>query len=182
VLHKARRLFAQSRFRNPRGMASGVLLRCARALSVSLKSPLFSHWVDCGRSRTARIGAGSARLFERISDGHPPSRSTISCQGCAVVLHLFLPRSIGEDRRADRRSFEPRRSSRRERLTAKRSRPEMAPQRLEKIESGPGNGRGSEASDLQDVVHGWRPTVRDSGSRAAGMTKSQCCRKRRLML
>ena len=28
----------------------------------------------------------------------------------------------------------------------------MAPQRLEKIESGPGNGMGSEASDLQDVV------------------------------
>jgi hypothetical protein len=40
----------------------------------------------------------------------------------------------------------------RERLTAKRSRPEMAPQRLEKIESGPGNGRGSEASNPQDVV------------------------------
>jgi hypothetical protein len=36
----------------------------------------------------------------------------------------------------------------------KRSRPEMAPQRLEKIESAPGNGMGSEASNLQDVVHG----------------------------
>src|SRR5277367_3553609 len=42
----------------------------------------------------------------------------------------------------------------REWLTAKRSRPEMAPQRLEKIESGPGNGMGSEASNPQDVVHG----------------------------
>ena len=30
--------------------------------------------------------------------------------------------------------------------TAKLSRPEMAPQRLEKIESAPGNGMGSEAS------------------------------------
>jgi hypothetical protein len=30
----------------------------------------------------------------------------------------------------------------------------MAPQRLEKIESGPGNGMGSEAADLQDVVRG----------------------------
>src|ERR1700689_4034399 len=39
-------------------------------------------------------------------------------------------------------------------LTAKRSRPEMAPQRLEKIESGPGNGSGSEASNPQDVVRG----------------------------
>src|SRR5277367_6786921 len=44
--------------------------------------------------------------------------------------------------------------SRRERLTAKRSRPEMAPQRLEKIESAPGNGMGSEASNLQDLVYG----------------------------
>jgi hypothetical protein len=40
------------------------------------------------------------------------------------------------------------------RRAAKRSRPEMAPQRLEKIESAPGNGMGSEASNLQDLVHG----------------------------
>ena len=32
--------------------------------------------------------------------------------------------------------------------------PEMAPQRLEKIESAPGNGMGSEASNLQHLVHG----------------------------
>ena len=42
----------------------------------------------------------------------------------------------------------------REWLTAKRSRREMAPQQLEKIESGPGNGMGSEASNPQDVVGG----------------------------
>ena len=40
------------------------------------------------------------------------------------------------------------------RLTAKRSRREMAPQRLEKIESAPGNGMGSEASNPQDLVLG----------------------------
>ena len=45
-------------------------------------------------------------------------------------------------------------------LTAKRSRPEMAPQRLEKIESAPGNGMGSEASNPQDVVHGRALTAR----------------------
>jgi hypothetical protein len=45
-------------------------------------------------------------------------------------------------------------------LTAKRSCPEMAPQRLEKIESAPGNGMGSGASNPQDVVHGARPTQR----------------------
>jgi len=39
----------------------------------------------------------------------------------------------------------------------------MAPQRLEKIESAPGNGMGSETSNLQDLVHGARLTVRDSG-------------------
>jgi hypothetical protein len=37
---------------------------------------------------------------------------------------------------------------------AKQSRPEMAPQRLEKIESAPGNGMGSEASNPQHLVHG----------------------------
>jgi hypothetical protein len=42
----------------------------------------------------------------------------------------------------------------REWLTAKRSRREMAPQQLEKIESGPGNGMGSEASNPQDVLDG----------------------------
>ncbi len=39
------------------------------------------------------------------------------------------------------------------RLTAKRTRPEMAPQPLEKIESAPVNGRASEATNPQDVVH-----------------------------
>ena len=38
----------------------------------------------------------------------------------------------------------------------------MAPQRLEKIKSAPGNGMVSEASNPQDVVHG-RAAVRDSG-------------------
>jgi hypothetical protein len=46
----------------------------------------------------------------------------------------------------------------------------MAPQRLEKIESGRGNGMGSEASNPQDVEQGARLTVRDSGRRAARMT------------
>jgi hypothetical protein len=44
----------------------------------------------------------------------------------------------------------------REDLTAKQSRPEMAPQQLEKIESAPGNGMGSDASNPQDVVNGAR--------------------------
>ena len=39
----------------------------------------------------------------------------------------------------------------------------MAPQRLEKIESAPGNGRVSEASNPQDLVHGARLTQRSLG-------------------
>ena len=44
----------------------------------------------------------------------------------------------------------------REWLTAKRSRREMAPQQLEKIESAPGNGRVSDGSNPQDLVQGAR--------------------------
>ena len=44
--------------------------------------------------------------------------------------------------------------SRRERLPGNGSRLEMAPQRLEKIESRVGNGMGSDASNPQYLVHG----------------------------
>jgi hypothetical protein len=63
---------------------------------------------------------------------------------------------------------EPRRFGRRDRgarLTSKRFRPEMVPQRLEKIESAPGNGMGSDASNLQHLVHG---RVADRGSLELG--------------
>ena len=74
-------------------------------------------------------------------------------------------------------SFEPRSFGRRDRGAGgpdgkKRSRPEMAPQRLEKIESAPGNGMGSEASNPQHL--GLRPAAADRARwpRAAGMGKS----------
>jgi hypothetical protein len=54
----------------------------------------------------------------------------------------------------------------------------MAPQRLEKIESAPGNGMGSEDSNLQDLVHGARLIVRDSGSGAARTTSLQKVQKK----
>ena len=79
----------------------------------------------------------------------------ISCQNYEVVLFSFSYRHPGGDRRADRGSFEPEEfRSLGSRLTAKRSRPEMAPQRLEKIESAPGIGMVSEASNPQDLVRG----------------------------
>src|SRR5271170_4362843 len=64
--------------------------------------------------------------------------------------------SSGGDRRADRRSFE--RGVSVAGIAAREAdggaRREMAPQRLEKIESAPGNGMGSEASNVQNLVHG----------------------------
>jgi hypothetical protein len=67
------------------------------------------------------------------------------CKGSRIPKREKNPNS-----RAARQSFEPtrfgRRIAAREGSTAKRSRPEMAPQRLDKIESAPGNGRVSEAS------------------------------------
>src|SRR5271163_1604342 len=67
-----------------------------------------------------------------------------------------------------RNELTPKRRSPTSRLPAKRSRPEMAPQRLEKIESAPENGMGWEISNLQDLVHGG---AADGGS--TGVTKVQ---------
>jgi hypothetical protein len=53
---------------------------------------------------------------------------------------------------------------------ANRLRREMAPQRLENIESAPGNGMASEASKPQDLVHG-RAADRALRPRGARMTK-----------
>src|SRR5271168_5274570 len=70
----------------------------------------------------------------------------------------------------------------RENLNGKTERPEMAPQRLEKIESAPGNGRVSEAWRPQDLVCGrgadraLRPTRREAAQ------ELRSCRKRRLEL
>ncbi len=63
----------------------------------------------------------------------------------------------------------------REDLTAKRSRPEMAPQRLEKIESAPGNGMVPEDSNPQDLVHG-RAAGRARLRLTSRMTKSRSSR------
>jgi hypothetical protein len=65
------------------------------------------------------------------------------------------PRAISPNRGVSLAGIAPR-----EGLTAKWSRPEMAPQRLEKIESAPGNGMVSEASKPQHLVDGELLTVR----------------------
>src|SRR5271156_3860961 len=72
-----------------------------------------------------------------------------------VTSKPFLRRR-SEERRADRRSFERGVSVAgiAERDADGKTRRKMAPQRIEKIESGPGNGMGSEASNPQHLVHG----------------------------
>jgi hypothetical protein len=70
----------------------------------------------------------------------------------------------------------------REDLTAYRGRPEMAPQRLEKIESAPENGRGSEASKPQHLVHGFAasgraPTRQDGRSAVCATDDGERARK-----
>jgi hypothetical protein len=79
----------------------------------------------------------------------------ISSQSRAVVLCLFLHRGPGGPI-VDllNRGVSVVGIAAREDLTAKRSRPEMAPQRLEKIVSAPGNGMVAEDSNPQDLVHG----------------------------
>ena len=81
----------------------------------------------------------------------PSTTSRLREAGCCDAAGLAAPepRAISPSRGVSLAGI-----AAREGLTAKRSRPEMAPQRLEKIESAPGNGMGSEASNLQDVVHG----------------------------
>jgi len=61
-------------------------------------------------------------------------------------------------------------------LTAKRARPEMAPQRLEKVRSAPGNGMASAARDPQDLISTATdmnvvPNIRVASRRMAAATK-----------
>ena len=122
-------------------------------------SPVMTLRAADGASPVSFKGVGRRPGAELAMRGGGTSRSTnSSCQSCVVVLCLFSCRLPGGDRRADGQSFGPRRFGRRiaarEGPTAKRSRREMAPQRLEKIESAPGNGMGSDAWYPQHLVHG----------------------------
>ena len=92
------------------------------------------------------------------------------------ILREHLPRAGGTPRTKEDGATRGWRGS------PKRSRREMAPQRFEKIESGPGNGMGSEASNLLDLVHGRAADRTPLRLTSARMTKLQSCRKRRLTL
>ena len=81
--------------------------------------------------------------------GFAPAQIPWAREAAPPRLAAPEPRAISPSRGVSLAGIAPR-----EGLTAKRSRPEMAPQRLEKIKSAPGNGMVSEASNPQDVVHG----------------------------
>src|SRR5271170_6661826 len=91
-------------------------------------------------------------------DANSQAAQQISSQSRVVVLYLFLHRRPGKAAEPIVDLFNRGVSvvgiAAREAVTAKRSRPEMAPQRLEKIESAPGNGMVPEASNPQNLVHG----------------------------
>ena len=122
-----------------------------------------------------RITEITGQFLHRCGQGGAPNGMRLDCTcvflakpPAAIFLSIFFPRktiramvsflSLSMVRRLlvfggqESGKWRPPSRSRRERLTAKRSRPEMAPQRLEKIESAPGNGMGSEASNLQHLV------------------------------
>jgi hypothetical protein len=87
-----------------------------------------------------------AAIFPSIFFPRKTIRAMVSFRTLSMVRRLLI---LGGQESG---KWRPPSRSRRERLTAERSRPEMAPQRLEKIESAPGNGMGSEASNLQHLV------------------------------
>src|SRR5271155_4708711 len=96
--------------------------------------------------RSPPIPVGGARALEPILEEQEFGNLPFGLDLVQPVAITFEPRRFG-----GRGTSGP---------GGKRSRPEMAPQRLEKIESAPGNGMGSEASDLQHLV---RERVADGG-------------------
>ena len=140
-------LLQRSRTPQPRAARSSNSARSqklgdSRVAFESMAGPASDRTRPRGGGLSKRSSPESLWLVVRAEN---PSRQKLGDSQCRP----------GGDRRADCRSLEPRRFGRaqRERL-AQNSRPEMAPQRLEKIKSAPGNGMASEASNPQHLVRG----------------------------
>ena len=108
-----------------------------------------------------RVGAvlGAIRRIDFTEHNHEWDWSVEITRNSAP----WVSRSCDRHRIGERQSCGGRRGGG---ARARRSRPEMAPQRLEKIESAPGNGMGSGASNLQDLVRG--PAADDKRLRLRG--------------
>ncbi len=127
---------------------------------------------DVPSRRNARTGvplekerqflAKAARMFyicssSLLKETAELSASVDTIRAAAVRYRSMDPRAEGRAGRVGRRRSEPRRSGPRDRVAGgpegrNASRREMAPQRLEKIESAPGNGTAPAASVPQDMA------------------------------
>ena len=155
-----------------------------RAMSSGWKAALASGAVKEGsiyrRRRILRPIRGNTRVLINAPCALADSSSRKSCEnsernlflkkskrGTFFGLACYVSRVAGADamtaldspdtpprRRSPRLAFRFDGIAARENLTARPSRPEMAPQRIDNIESAPENGMVSEASRPQDVVYG----------------------------
>jgi hypothetical protein len=123
------------------------------------KSEAMRVWclrISSAAARVRSLAEGRIAGGERKCEPTPKPLNKFLARAAPLFYVCSCSRPVG-GRRAGRRCFEPMRFGRRdlgrETLRTTRSRREMAPQPLEKIESAPGNGMVSTACNLQDVVH-----------------------------
>ena len=133
------------------------------------RTRMFRAFSQAGPAERVRRGVGSEisklkQIYSRflrymfLSNGTPGSLLSVYRKSPALShpVSSARPRGVVSARQrggfgapaAGRPTAEPRN------LGQNRSRPEMAPQPIEKIESAPGNGMVSEASKPQHLVHG----------------------------
>ena len=124
------------------------------------------------RSRTTRSRSARSSNSARIRETCRPARWVgILCKRWIQSNQSHLWKNMALELQKNRQPWERLGASGTQPRGGGRSRPEMAPQQFEKIESAPGNGMASEASDPQHLVR--RVTVRGPGSRASRMTRSR---------
>src|ERR1700678_2361116 len=105
-------------------------------------------------------GVAGADAMTALDSPDPRRRSP------RLIVDFFEPRPFGLTG-----------SQREEDLTARPSRPEMAPQRIDNIESAPENGMVSEASRPQDVEYGRALAVRSESRRMTELKVTRVAEK-----
>ena len=154
-----------SRWRESRSLA---LAPARQRMRYGGPAPLERFAAPERRSTFPNLALGEAEGKFSASQALEIPRNAEGISDSALLERLAAPErrpippdpARGENRGISVAGFAPREAD------GKRSCREMAPQPLEKIEPAPGNGMGSEASNLQDVVHGCaadHPRLRISG-------------------
>ena len=123
--------------------------RCARSAS---RETLTSTWRQ--RNRGLFRSAVICEIAAHVAPSPPKSRGRESRRKFSLLQSLEKSDNAEILRRHREAPCLPNVGAARRASTAKRSGPEMAPQRFEKIKSAPGNGMVWEASNPQDMVHG----------------------------